>query len=957
MNKLQIQVLLGAVDKMTAPLRSVESQTRKFSQALNENKEKLKALEKAQNQMGSFGRVKSNIEQSAQSIQKYASKIDTLKEKHETLKLTRDKLIVSIKDHKRKVDTLLSRQKALAISNQANSSEYAELTAQINRANFSIYTMENSLQQSKRALSDNKKSLNAEKAALKASRHEKAKQLVELRRLRQKLKESGIDVKRLGTNEIITKNKIRETTKEIEKQRKALERLNKTKQDNERYKKKVQFLKSGSDRLANLGQKSMVTGAAGIGLLAKPTTEFASAEKAAINLKVAMMDKNGEVSKDYEKINQLATNLGNKLPGTTADFKELMTMLIRQGVSTEAILGGTGEAAAYLSVQLGMAPAAAAEFAAKMQDATRTTEANMMDLMDIIQKGFYAGVDPTNMLGAYKNLGSAMDLIKMKGIEGAKAFAPFVAMFDQAGMDGSSQGNAMRKVLQKSMDTQKIQKALIGLRKEGLLPKNFKLNFTNGKGEFGGFDNLFKQLDKLKGLNSEARLAVIKDIFGDDAEVNQVLSVLIEKGKAGYEEFAEKMERQAALRKRVDEQLASLANIWDAASGTFTNLLVEIGTTFAPQLKALAEQFGQLSEQLISWVKANPELVGSIAKVIAICGAAMIVIGSLSTLFSYTLYPIARLGLFLWKIVPAIISVVKLLGGTLLSAITLVGKSLFLMGKFLLANPIFLVIGLIAGAAYLIYKNWEPISNFFKEIWDDVERIFDDVKKWFTNLPAEFSQYGTNMIESLKKGIEDKFKAVTNFIKEKVDWIKEKLGFSTEAETKITEVKEKTEKAMSKAMTQNNTGGQLFMAGTGIEPEQPKVPNKNSWSGGYAGNGGKYQPKGIFHGGEYIMTKEATSRLGVPLLNALNYGKNAMLAAGLGVSVASAQPIKVDNRPPLSAKSQTSQMASQPMQVTININAQQGQSAVDIAKEVEKALRNLENQKQARARSTLRDRD
>ncbi|MEE6074900.1 hypothetical protein [Avibacterium paragallinarum] len=45
------------------------------------------------------------------------------------------------------------------------------------------------------------------------------------------------------------------------------------------------------------------------------------------------------------------------------------------------------------------------------------------------------------------------------------------------------------------------------------------------------------------------------------------------------------------------------------------------------------------------------------------------------------------------------------------------------------------------------------------------------------------------------------------------------------------------------------------------------------------------------------------------------------------------------------------------MQVTININAQQGQSAVDIAKEVEKALRNLENQKQARARSTLRDRD
>ena len=39
MNKLQIQVLLSAVDKMTAPLRTVESQIRKFSQALKENKD------------------------------------------------------------------------------------------------------------------------------------------------------------------------------------------------------------------------------------------------------------------------------------------------------------------------------------------------------------------------------------------------------------------------------------------------------------------------------------------------------------------------------------------------------------------------------------------------------------------------------------------------------------------------------------------------------------------------------------------------------------------------------------------------------------------------------------------------------------------------------------------------------------------------------------------------------
>ena len=49
------------------------------------------------------------------------------------------------------------------------------------------------------------------------------------------------------------------------------------------------------------------------------------------------------------------------------------------------------------------------------------------------RKAFYAGVDPTNMLGAFENLGSAMDTIKMKGLDGAKALGTIVAMFDQAG--------------------------------------------------------------------------------------------------------------------------------------------------------------------------------------------------------------------------------------------------------------------------------------------------------------------------------------------------------------------------------------------------------------------------------------------------------------------------------------------------------------------------------------------
>ncbi|WJS89208.1 hypothetical protein NEE10_05255 [Glaesserella parasuis] len=55
-------------------------------------------------------------------------------------------------------------------------------------------------------------------------------------------------------------------------------------------------------------------------------------------------------------------------------------------------------------------------------------------------------------------------------------------------------------------------------------------------------------------------------------------------------------------------------------------------------------------------------------------------------------------------------------------------------------------------------------------------------------------------------------------------------------------------------------------------------------SGGYTGDGGKYTPAGIVHRGEYVITKEATSRLGLDYLNYLNYGKRGF-ATGGGVGV------------------------------------------------------------------------
>jgi len=60
-------------------------------------------------------------------------------------------------------------------------------------------------------------------------------------------------------------------------------------------------------------------------------------------------------------------------------------------------------------------------------------------------------------------------------------------------------------------------------------------------------------------------------------------------------------------------------------------------------------------------------------------------------------------------------------------------------------------------------------------------------------------------------------------------------------------------------------------------------------TGGYTGDGGKYQPAGVVHRGEYVFSKEATSRLGKDYLESLHVSAKSGYATG-GI-VADAQPV------------------------------------------------------------------
>ena len=65
--------------------------------------------------------------------------------------------------------------------------------------------------------------------------------------------------------------------------------------------------------------------------------------------------------------------------------------------------------------------------------------------------------------------------------------------------------------------------------------------------------------------------------------------------------------------------------------------------------------------------------------------------------------------------------------------------------------------------------------------------------------------------------------------------------------------------------------------------------------------------------------------------------------------------MQVDTRAPISARPMMTQ-TSQPMNVNITINAAQGMDERAIAQQVAKEIQRIENQRQARARSSMWDR-
>ncbi|MEE3609040.1 tape measure protein [Avibacterium paragallinarum] len=899
MKNLELKVILNAVDKLTSPLRGVQKQLDKLQGKVKGATDELNKLKQQEKTANAFKRLSDELQQS---------------------------------NHK------LVKAKAAAKQLEQQLKNTVNPTAKLKKHVADAYKQAHKMAQ---AQEQQRKKLN---------------------QLRQSLRQGGFDTAKFKTSQQKLKEKIEQSTAAINKQNAAMKRLQQRQAQKQRYNNRIQSLKAGSEQFANLGQRSMVHGAAILG------AGYAAGRG------VIGMAK------------------------TAAQFEQFQTVL----ETTEGSKEKAKQSMDWIS-----------DFATK-------TPYELNEVTESFVRLRAYGMDPTN--GLLKTLGDTSSAMGKPIMQAVEAIADAITGENERLKEFGIKGNAIkgtnfieyeytdrngkqqtarvdkqnRKQIEETLKKiwnekyadamEKQSKTLIGIWSN---LQDQWVRFQNMIMQSGAFDALKGKLNNV--LDTIDKMAANGELEKWANDIGQAISTVVE-GIWEAIVIIAKIAKQLGQWIVQNKDLAVSIIKWGIALGGVLTGMGALSALFSYLLYPIA----RIGVGFVHLTKKSFDFVGSLK---VVDSGLLKTTKNLSSVKGWknvgkgigSMFKNISTGIETHII--TLVSNFKLLGGKVKNLSFWISslKNLFRLAfsplrllftpiisaiSFLL-SPIGLLVAALVGAGIVIYRNWDKVRAFFGGFWESLKSglapVLEKFKplgdlfgvvvgwiekavKWFTDLLSPVQSTSEDLESARSAG--EKFGNATakaieliltplNLLMDGIRWLSENMPSWDGIKNSVSNAWNSTKEGVSSAWQKAKS-----WAGLGED-----VPAVNKWSGGYAGNGGKYQPKGIFHGGEYIMTKEATSRLGVPLLNALNYGKNAMLAAGLGVSVASAQPIKVDNRPPLSAKPQTSQMASQPMQVTININAQQGQSAVDIAKEVEKALMTLENQKQARARSALRDRE
>lgn len=432
---------------------------------------------------------------------------------------------------------------------------------------------------------------------------------------------------------------------------------------------------------------------------------FVDLEEAQTQLKNTLMKSDGTVSPFFKSISDEATKLGNKLPGTTADFYAMASTLKSLGVGESTIVSGALKSAAYLGVVLkskGVTYEEAATATAKFKEAFNVADEDLISFIDDIQRMSHTGLALNDMSYAFSKVGATMKGIGKVGISAAKEVSPLIAILGKT-YTGETVGTGLSTMIKNSI--------AIGNKEIG----GIKFNFMDKNGKFAGLENMVRQIAKVKKLTSDSeRQNVLKKLFGEGEQLGMAM-VLMDGGIEKIERTKKELASQADITKRADEASKTLGSTWEAMMGTVTNLYAALGGSLKPEMESLINRFNNISAAVTSFSEKHPQVTRFVgAAVFGFVGLSA-VLGTLGIAVGAVAFGFKSLGI--WT---ALSTAATWAGVVAQTAFNLVFA----------ASPIGIFIRgllILAGVAKILYDRFKPVKDLIDGIFSAMG-IIDDPK-------------------------------------------------------------------------------------------------------------------------------------------------------------------------------------------------------------------------------------
>lgn len=643
---------------------------------------------------------------------------------------------------------------------QRKISGFRQLTAQSEKTAQALAKNKQTIAELKQALKINPEAQETVTALARAEAAHKRLMAVqkgqskELTGMAQEFNKAGIQMDRLNEEESDLKNKIHLTTMELNKQKDALGK-------HEEAQKKYEKMQARMGKANELAKKGLMIAGAGAAALAVPvkiSIDFESAMADVAKVVDGLKDEAGKVTPAYKLMSDQIVEMTTRLPMAAKDIAAIVAAGAQSGIAKNELLG-FAESAVKMGVAFDITADQAGQSMAEMRAAFKLTQPQVVALADRIN---YLGNTSPNKADKIMEVVQRIGALGEVGGFASSSIAAMAASLTSVEPDVAATGiKNMILALTKGESATKGQSA--AFKKLGLdsvqVSKDMQKNAEA---------TVAKVIEGIQKLEKHEQVAITNELFGSEAlpivmQYSQGLDTLKKNLNAVSDAkvYAGSMEAEYAAR------AATTANNIQLAKNHMAALGITIGNVLLPGVNSMIGSFNGVMSAVQKWSQANPGLSSGLVK-IAI--GAIAIVGGLSAL---------SIGLI------AVFGPMMMVG----RAFGVVAMAARAMSMALLTNPITWIVLAIAGAAFLIYKNWAPISGFFVGIWNTIKTAFNGgirgisaliinwspiglfysafagVLRWFgIDLPAKFTGFGAMILEGLKNGILSKVNAVKDAI-------------------------------------------------------------------------------------------------------------------------------------------------------------------------------------------------